>query len=99
MSQVGTVNDVDHRDDVPARSLPEQRHRRGDDPAGQHDAEEHEQRLHEPGAFEGVRTWSHGIRHGGRLADAGAPHIERIVPRLQPELLAGGCGVGPRLSR
>ena len=45
MSEIGGVNDIDHRDDVSASSLPVQ----GDDghqyPARQHDAEDAEDRL------------------------------------------------------
>ena len=53
MSQVGTVNDVDHRDDVAARSIAQQRDPRDEYAAGKHDPEERQQRLHEPRAFEG----------------------------------------------
>ena len=79
MSEVGGVNDVDHRDDVSASSLPVQ----GDDghqyPARQHDAEDAEDRLEKGVALDGRAAWHDGIRHRRWLAHPDGIDRERAA--------------------
>ena len=52
MSQVGAVDDVDHRDDVPARSFPDEGNERREQPASQNHAKDDEEWLDQPVALE-----------------------------------------------